>query len=154
MALQPFVGPWPLFSFLILYTVGRAPWTGDQPIARYRINAHNTDIHAFSGIRTHDSSFRESEDSSCLTPRGHCEGLEGSLPCQKNKSLKPGPPTLYVSKMPFNNNFRSVSWSPKRSLPLRFTDKKFLCVCLFALACYTSVHLIVLLCHVYITLKE
>jgi hypothetical protein len=25
MALHPFVGPWPLFSFLILYTVGRAP---------------------------------------------------------------------------------------------------------------------------------
>jgi hypothetical protein len=22
-----------LFSFLILYTVGRTPWTGDQPIA-------------------------------------------------------------------------------------------------------------------------
>jgi hypothetical protein len=34
MALQPFVGPWPLFSFLILYTVGRTPWTGDQPVAR------------------------------------------------------------------------------------------------------------------------
>jgi hypothetical protein len=34
MALQPFVGLWPLFSFLILYTVGRTPWTGDQPVAR------------------------------------------------------------------------------------------------------------------------
>jgi hypothetical protein len=34
MALQPFVGPWPLFSFLIIYTVCRTPWTGDQPIAR------------------------------------------------------------------------------------------------------------------------
>jgi hypothetical protein len=33
VALQPFVGPWPLFSFLILYTVGRTPWTGDQPVA-------------------------------------------------------------------------------------------------------------------------
>jgi hypothetical protein len=31
---QPFVGPWPLFSFLILYTVGRTPLTGDQPVAR------------------------------------------------------------------------------------------------------------------------
>jgi hypothetical protein len=29
MALQP----WPLFSFLILYTVGRTPWAGDQPVA-------------------------------------------------------------------------------------------------------------------------
>jgi hypothetical protein len=27
-------GPWPLFQFLNLYTVGRAPWTGDQPVAR------------------------------------------------------------------------------------------------------------------------
>jgi hypothetical protein len=34
IALQPFAGPWPLFSFLILYTVGRTPWTEDQPVAR------------------------------------------------------------------------------------------------------------------------
>jgi hypothetical protein len=34
MALQPFVGPWPLFQFLNLYTVGKTPWTGDQPVAR------------------------------------------------------------------------------------------------------------------------
>jgi hypothetical protein len=26
-------GPWPLFHFLNLYTVGRTPWTGDQPVA-------------------------------------------------------------------------------------------------------------------------
>jgi hypothetical protein len=29
-----FVGPWPLFQFLNLYTVGRTLWTGDQPFAR------------------------------------------------------------------------------------------------------------------------
>jgi hypothetical protein len=23
---------WPFFSFLILYTVGRTPWTGEQPV--------------------------------------------------------------------------------------------------------------------------
>jgi hypothetical protein len=34
MVLQPFVGPWLLLSFLILYTVGRTPWAGDQPAAR------------------------------------------------------------------------------------------------------------------------
>jgi hypothetical protein len=28
------VGPWPLFSFLIVCTVGRTCWTGDQPVAR------------------------------------------------------------------------------------------------------------------------
>jgi hypothetical protein len=43
MALQPFVGPWPLFSFLILYTIGRIPWTGDQPVAR-PLPIHRTQI--------------------------------------------------------------------------------------------------------------
>jgi hypothetical protein len=32
ITLQSFVGHF--FSFLILYTVGKTPWTGDQPIAR------------------------------------------------------------------------------------------------------------------------
>jgi hypothetical protein len=27
-------GPWPLFQFPNLYTLGRTPWTGDQPFAR------------------------------------------------------------------------------------------------------------------------
>jgi hypothetical protein len=30
-AIQPFIGPWPLFSFLILYTVGMTPLTGISP---------------------------------------------------------------------------------------------------------------------------
>jgi hypothetical protein len=34
MALQPFVGPWPLFQFPNFYTVGMAPWTRNQPVAR------------------------------------------------------------------------------------------------------------------------
>jgi hypothetical protein len=34
MALEPFIGPRQLFSFLILYTDGTTPWTGDQPVAR------------------------------------------------------------------------------------------------------------------------
>jgi hypothetical protein len=33
ISLQPFVGHWPLFSFLILYIDSRTPWTVDQPIA-------------------------------------------------------------------------------------------------------------------------
>jgi hypothetical protein len=33
MALQPF-RPWRFFSFLILHTVGRTPWTVDQSVAR------------------------------------------------------------------------------------------------------------------------
>jgi hypothetical protein len=80
VALQPFAGPWPLFQFHnLFYTVGRTPWTNNQPVARplptqdntNRINA-NTDIHALSGIRTHNPSVRASEDSSCLRPRGRC----------------------------------------------------------------------------------
>jgi hypothetical protein len=70
------------FSFLILYTVDRTPWTGISPSQgfylhteqhNHRTNAHNTDIHALSGIRTHDSSVRASEDSSCLRWHGHCD---------------------------------------------------------------------------------
>jgi hypothetical protein len=35
MALQPFVGPSPLLQFRnLFYTVGRTPWTSDQPDAR------------------------------------------------------------------------------------------------------------------------
>jgi hypothetical protein len=64
------------FSFLILLTVGRTPWTGDQPVARPlptqdNTNRINANIHALSGIRTHDLSVRASEDISCLRPRGH-----------------------------------------------------------------------------------
>jgi hypothetical protein len=35
MALQPFVGPWPLIQFRnLFYTDDRTPWTSDQPVAR------------------------------------------------------------------------------------------------------------------------
>jgi hypothetical protein len=61
------------FSFLFPYTVGRTPWTGDQPVARplpthMTTETQNkpTDIHALSGIRTHDPSVRASEDRSGL----------------------------------------------------------------------------------------
>jgi hypothetical protein len=91
MALQLIVGPWSLIQFLNLYTVGRSPWTGDQPVGRplpthrttqtQNIHTH-TDIHALSGIRTHDHKFRASEDSSCLTASGHCERLCTGLLCK------------------------------------------------------------------------
>jgi hypothetical protein len=56
------------FSFLYLHTVGRNPWTGDQPVAR-PLPKHRTTqrgINALSGIRTHEPSVRESEGSSRL----------------------------------------------------------------------------------------
>jgi hypothetical protein len=77
---SPLFGPGVFFSFVILFTqtaglLGRVispsqglyPHTGQH---KHRINAH-TDIHALSGIRTHDLSVRASEDSSRLRPRGH-----------------------------------------------------------------------------------
>jgi hypothetical protein len=79
MALNPFFGPWPLFSVLIytqsvgLFGWGISPSQGRYLHAEqhtYRINA---DIHAFSGIRVQDPSVRAGEDSSCLRPRGHCD---------------------------------------------------------------------------------
>jgi hypothetical protein len=39
---------------------------------KHRKNAY-TDIHAFSGIRTHDPRFRAIEGSPCLRQRGHCD---------------------------------------------------------------------------------
>jgi hypothetical protein len=74
------------FSSLILYTVGRTPWTGDQSVAR-ALPAHRTtqtetkriDIDPLSGIRTHDPSVRANEDSSCLRPHGLCDQRLGSL---------------------------------------------------------------------------
>jgi hypothetical protein len=65
-------------QFLNSKTVGRNPWTGDQPVARPlptqdNANRINANIHALNGIRTHDPSVRASEDSSCLRPRSHCD---------------------------------------------------------------------------------
>jgi hypothetical protein len=31
---SPLLGPGPFYSFVILYTVDRTPWTGDRPVAR------------------------------------------------------------------------------------------------------------------------
>jgi hypothetical protein len=84
MALQPFVGPWPLLQFRnLFYTDGRSLWEGDQPVARplpkhrttqtQNKRIHTPNIHALSGIRTHDPSVRASKDSSCLRPRGYCD---------------------------------------------------------------------------------
>ncbi|PNF36354.1 hypothetical protein B7P43_G00527 [Cryptotermes secundus] len=47
----------------------------------FRINAHNTDINALSGIQTHDLSVRTSEGISCLRPSGHCGRLLLYIAC-------------------------------------------------------------------------
>jgi hypothetical protein len=85
MALQAISGSWPFIQFRKhFYTDGRAPWTSDQLVAR-PLPTHRTtqtqnkriqtpNIHALSGIRTHDPSVQASEDSSCVRSRGHCDG--------------------------------------------------------------------------------
>jgi hypothetical protein len=58
----------------------------DQPVARplpkhrttqiQNKRIHKTNSHALSGIRTHDSSFRASEDSSCLRHKKYTNSCE------------------------------------------------------------------------------
>jgi hypothetical protein len=72
-------------SFLVLHMVGLFGRGLSPSQGRYlhteqhtrRINAH-TDIHALSEIRTHDPSFRASEDSSCLRASVHCDRLSST----------------------------------------------------------------------------
>jgi hypothetical protein len=80
MGLQLFVGPWQPFRFLGPTHSQQDSLDGvsaRRKAATYTqgstnsINAHNTDIHASSGIRTHDPSVPASEDSSCLRPHGY-----------------------------------------------------------------------------------
>jgi hypothetical protein len=80
MALQPF---WTLpifFSFLILYTVRRTPWTGDQPVARplpthRTIQAQNKRTQAPMprvGFKTTTPAFMRAKTFRALRTRGHC----------------------------------------------------------------------------------
>jgi hypothetical protein len=83
MVLQHFVKHWTPFQFLDSMHILSDSFDGrsaHRKASTYtqntnRINAHSTDIHALSRIRTHDPSVRSSEDSSCLRPRGHCDRL-------------------------------------------------------------------------------
>jgi hypothetical protein len=67
MALQSFVGPWPIFQFLNPIHSARTPWTVISPWQgiylhteqhKHKINAHNTNIHVLRKVRTHDPSVR------------------------------------------------------------------------------------------------
>jgi hypothetical protein len=84
LALQP-CGPRPTpmnfsvhFGFSRSYTFGRTPWARDQLVARplpehkhRKTHTHKLNIHALSGIRSHDPGFQASEDSTCLRPLGN-----------------------------------------------------------------------------------
>jgi hypothetical protein len=75
------------------------PWDGDQPIPRplptprtTQAQNQNADIHASSGIRTHDDpSMRAREHSSCLRPRAT---VIGKLCDQLLTFFKFSPPLL------------------------------------------------------------
>jgi hypothetical protein len=71
MALQPFVGPWPLFSFLIFYTNGTTPWAGDQPIAR--------------PLPTHRTTQTQNKRTQTSMPR---VGFQPTIPvCERAKTV-------------------------------------------------------------------
>jgi hypothetical protein len=80
---SPLLGPALFFSFVIFFTqsvrlVGRE--ISRLKAATYTQDNTNTDIHALSGIRTHDPSVRAREDSSCLRPRAATViGSKGSI---------------------------------------------------------------------------
>jgi hypothetical protein len=80
---SPLLGPGLLFCFIIFLTptVGLLGWMIRSPEGRYLLTGHHThrinlhrDLHDLSKIISHDPSVRASEDSSCLRPRGHCDG--------------------------------------------------------------------------------
>jgi hypothetical protein len=82
MVLEPF-GPWPLFQFP--NPIHRLPGQGIRSSQGHYLHTEQhkqntctqTDIHASSGIQTHNTSVQASEDSSCLSLRGHCDWLSG-----------------------------------------------------------------------------
>jgi hypothetical protein len=61
------------FSFLILDS-RQDSLDGGSARRKAATNTQNkSNVHASSGTRTHDPSFRAGEDSSCLRRRGHCD---------------------------------------------------------------------------------
>jgi hypothetical protein len=84
------------FSLLIFYTVDRTPWTWDQsdviPLPAHRTTTNteetHTDIHASSGIRTHDPNIWAGEDNSCPRPGSHCDRPnDGIVPWNRQRPL-------------------------------------------------------------------
>jgi hypothetical protein len=55
----------------------KAPWAGDQPVARPlpTQDTINADIHASIGIRTQDPSVWAGENISCIALRGPVSGF-------------------------------------------------------------------------------
>jgi hypothetical protein len=62
MALQPFVGPWPLLQFRnIFYTDGRTPRTSDQPVVGPLPTHRTTETQTFMGFEPTISAFERAK---------------------------------------------------------------------------------------------
>jgi hypothetical protein len=79
------------------FTGGSTPWMSDK-LFRRSLPTHKTtqtqnkhihipNIHALCGIRTHDPSFRASEDSSCFRPLGYLVRRQVSNPCKTTDKI-------------------------------------------------------------------
>jgi hypothetical protein len=70
-------GPWPIFGFFNLNTVGRTSWTGDQPFARplptqRTTQTQNKRIQTSMSRVGFEPTIPASEDGWFLRPRGLC----------------------------------------------------------------------------------
>jgi hypothetical protein len=80
MALESFVGPWPFFQVLNLFThsvglLGRGTSPSQDRYLNTGQHKHRIKAHRHSYLkwnRTHEPSVWAGEDGSCLRPRGHC----------------------------------------------------------------------------------
>jgi hypothetical protein len=75
------------FSFLVLYTVGRSPWTGDQPVARPPRTHRTTPTQNW-----HSHSFEPTIPVAEWANRGHAVDREASLSDVKD---------IYITKLTF-----------------------------------------------------
>jgi hypothetical protein len=127
LTLEPQFWPWPTsmklsvsLRFIRSQTFGRTPWAGDQlvarplPVQKHRkthIHTQTLNIHALSGIRTHDPGFWESEDSACLRPLVYSDRLEHHVVeaefCQIKRRYNPEDSTVDI-KMDYDEQICEV----------------------------------------------
>jgi hypothetical protein len=122
------------FSFLMLGQSGGLLGRGISPSQSATYTAQhkhriNTDIHALSGIRTHDPRVWASECSSCLRPLGHCDWLL----------------LISVHKMDrWSRNRSSVQWLEygldDRGVGVRFPEKETKLFLLYSIQTGCEVH--------------
>jgi hypothetical protein len=86
------------FSFVILYTVGRTPWAGDQPVAR-PLPTHTTartHIHALSGFEPTTPAFKQTKTVHALDPAATVIGCNNTVWTIQYYRSPGGPPRTTV----------------------------------------------------------